>query len=109
MSRVAAHAAGTHVPAVRGVQIACGLQVLGNQRGILVERVRLPLFDCGGQPPMQFGAIGLELSLVGHRANQRVVEHILGLAGEPDLIDELGRHQVGNNGFDAQLRSAGRG
>ena len=37
MSRVAAHATGAHVPAVRGVQIACGLQVLGDQRGILVE------------------------------------------------------------------------
>ena len=50
---------------------------------------------------MHLGAIRLELSLVGNRANQRMVEHILGLAGERDLIDELGRHQVGNDGFDA--------
>ena len=53
-------------------------------------------------PPVQLGAIGLELRLVGHRTNQRMVEHILGLAGEPDLIDELGRHQVVNDRFDAQ-------
>ena len=31
-----------------------------------------------------------------------MVEHILGLSGEPDLIDELGRHQVINDRFDAQ-------
>ena len=29
-----------HVPAERGVEIACGLQVLGNQGGILVEPIR---------------------------------------------------------------------
>jgi len=40
---------------------------------------------------MQLGSIRLELSLVGHRADQRVVEHILGLSREPDLINELGR------------------
>ena len=60
-------------------------------------------FDGGGEPPVQLGAIRLELRLVGDRANQRMVEHILGLSGEPDLIDELGRHQVGNDRFDAQL------
>ena len=38
-----------------------------------------------------------------------MVEHILGLSGEPDLIDELGRHQVVNDRFDAQARSAGPG
>jgi hypothetical protein len=31
-----------------------------------------------------------------------MVEHILGLPGEPDLIDELGRHQVSNDRLDAQ-------
>ena len=51
---------------------------------------------------MQLGAIGLELRFVGHRANQRMVEHILGLPGEPDLIDEFGRDQVVNDRFDAQ-------
>ena len=50
---------------------------------------------------MHVGAIRLELSLVGDRTNQRMVEHILGLAGEFDLIDELGGHQVANGGFDA--------
>ena len=94
---------GAHVPAVRGVQIACGLQMLGDQGGVLVDRSGSRCFDRGGHAPVQLGAIGLELSLVGDRTNQRVVEHILGLAGELDLIDELGCHQVVNDGFDAQL------
>ena len=63
--------------------------------------VVVALFDGGGEPPVQLGAIRLELGFVGDRANQRMVEHILGLAGEFDLIDELGCHQVGNDGFDA--------
>ena len=41
MSRVAAHAAGTHVPAVGGVQITGGLQMFGDQRGVLVGRCRV--------------------------------------------------------------------
>ena len=28
--------AGAHVPAVRGIAVACGLQMFGDQRGILV-------------------------------------------------------------------------
>ena len=63
--------------------------------------VVVALFDDGGEPPVHLGAVRLELGFVGHRANQRMVKHILGLAGERDLIDELGRHQVGNDGFDA--------
>ena len=30
-----------------------------------------------------------------------MVEHILGLPGEPDLIDELARHQILNGRIDA--------
>ena len=51
---------------------------------------------------MQFGAIGFELRFIGDRTNQRMVEYILGLTGEADLIDELGRHQIINGWFDAQ-------
>ena len=50
-----------HVPAEGGMQIACGLQVLGDQGGILVERSGAALFDRGGRPPMQMSAIGFEL------------------------------------------------
>ena len=32
---------GAHVPAERCVEIACGLQVLGDQRGVLVDRSRV--------------------------------------------------------------------
>ena len=50
---------------------------------------------------MHIGTVRLELGFIGHRTDQRMVKHILGLASEPDLIDELGRHEVGNDGFDA--------
>ena len=49
------------VPAEGGVELACGLRVLGNQGGILVKRFGAALFDCGGRPPMQLSAIGFEL------------------------------------------------
>ena len=89
------------MPAESGVQIARGLQVFGDQSRVLVDRCGVRCFDRGGHAPVQLGTIRLELRLVGHRANQRMVEHILGLAGELDLIDELGRHQIGDDGFDA--------
>ena len=82
-------------------QIARRFEVFGDQGGVFADRVVAALFDGGGEPPVHLGAIRLELSLVGDRTNQRMVEHILGLAGEFDLIDELGCHQVGNGGFDA--------
>jgi len=44
---------GAHVPAVGGVEIICGLQVLGDQGGILISRNRITAFDGGGQPPVQ--------------------------------------------------------
>ena len=100
---------GAHVPAVSGVQITGGLQMLGDQRGVLVGRVRVTFFDRGGHPPVQLGAIGFELRFVGHRADQRMVEHILGLPGEPDLIDELGRRPSRQRPVRRPARSAGRG
>ena len=84
------------------MEIACGLQVLGNQGGILVERSGVALFDRGGRPPVQLSAIGFELRLVGDRANQRVVEDIVRLASEADLIDEFGLDQLVNDRFDAE-------
>ena len=80
---------GAHVPTVGGVQITGGLQMLGNQRSVVVGRSGITLFDRGGQAPVQLGAIAFELGFVGHRANQRMVKHVLGLSGERDLIDEL--------------------
>jgi len=35
-------------------------------------------------------------------ANQRMIEHKLGLSGEPDLIDELACHQVLEHRIDRQ-------
>jgi hypothetical protein len=85
------------------MQIARRFEVFGDQSGVFADQVGVALLDGGGQPPVQLRTIRLELRFVGHRANQRMVKHILCLAGEPDLIDELGRHQVSNDRFDAQL------
>ena len=73
------------------MQITGGFQMSGDQRRVLVCRGRVTRLDRRRDAPMQLGSIRLELSLVGHRADQRVVEHILGLSREPDLINELGR------------------
>ena len=93
---------GAHMPGIRGTQIARRFEVFGDQGGVFVGRGRVTLLRWRRRAPVQLGAIRLELSLVGDRANQRMVEHILGLSGEPDLIDELGRHQVSNDRFDPQ-------
>jgi hypothetical protein len=61
MSRFVAHPGGAYVPAVGGVQITGGLEVFGDQRGVLLGRCRLLGFDGGGQPPVQPGAIGPQL------------------------------------------------
>ena len=90
------------MPRISRPQVARRFEMLGDQGGVFADRVVVALFDGGGEPPVHLGAIRLELSLVGDRANQRVVKHILGLADEFDLIDELGRHQVGNHRFDPQ-------
>jgi hypothetical protein len=50
-----------HVPAVGGVQITGGLQMFGDQRSIFISRGRATGFDYGGQPPVQLGAVGLQL------------------------------------------------
>ena len=93
---------GSHVPFKCCVQIACSLQMIGNQRGVFVDRFRLASFDSGGDPPVQLGAIGLELRFVGHRTDKRMMEYILGLAGQAEVFDELGHDQVINDWLDAQ-------
>ena len=85
---------GAHVPAVRGVQIAGGLEVFGDQRRVLVRRARVTLLDRGGQAPVRLGAIGFQLRFVGHRADQRVAEGVFGARGEPHLIDQLRAEQL---------------
>ena len=76
------------------MQITGGLQMFGDQRGVLVGRTRISVLYRLRQSSVQFGAVRFELGFVGHCTDQRMVEHILGLPGEPDLIDELGRQQV---------------
>jgi hypothetical protein len=60
---------GAHVPVEGGTQIPGGLQMLGDQSRVLVRRFRLTFLDRCGESPVQFGAIGLELSLIGHRTD----------------------------------------
>ena len=101
ISRLLDQAPARMCQAYADTQIARRFEVFGDQGGVFADRVVVALFDGGGEPPVHLGTIRLELGFVGHRTDQRMVKHILGLAGEFDLIDELGRHQVGNDGFDA--------
>ena len=68
---------GAHVPAIRCVQFARGLQMFGHQRRVLLHRRRLTLLNRGGHAPVPLGAIGCQLRFVGHRADQRVAEGVL--------------------------------
>src|SRR6516164_9614595 len=81
-----------HVPVESRAQVARGLQMLREQRRVLIF-----LFDRVCHPPVQLGAIGLELRFVSHRAHQRVVEGVLGIGREADLIDQLGADQIPND------------
>ena len=51
---------------------------------------------------MPLGAIGFQLRFVGHRADQRVPEGVLGARGEPHLIDQLRAEQLVEHRIDAQ-------
>ena len=82
------------MPAERGSQIPCGLQMLGDQSGVLVDRARVVLFDRGGQPTVEFGAPGLQLRLVCDGADQWVPKHVLGVRSRRHSIDELGLQQL---------------
>ena len=90
------------MPAVGGVQITGGLQMFGDQRCVLVHRLRMALLDRGGQPPVQLAAIGFELGFVGHRADQRMPECVFSTRSEPDLINQFGFHQLVENGINSQ-------
>jgi hypothetical protein len=68
--------------------------MFGYQGRVLLGCCRVTGFDCGCDAAVQLGAIRLELRLIGHGANQRMMEHIFGSPGESDLIDELAPHQV---------------
>ena len=43
------------------MQLTSGLQVLGDQGGVLLSRARITLFDRGRHAPMQLCPIRLEL------------------------------------------------
>ena len=61
ISRDCAHAGSAHVPAESGVQVTGGLEMFGDQRRVLIQRIRSALFEGGRQTPMQFGSVGLQL------------------------------------------------
>ncbi len=60
------------------------------------------LLDRGGQAPVPLGAIGFQLRFVGHRADQRMAEGVLGARGEPHLIDQLRAQRLVEHRIDAQ-------
>ena len=72
--------------------------MLGDQRRVLVLMV-----NHRGRSPVQLGAVGFELGLVGHRADQRMPKRILRERGEPHLIDQLGPDQFVNDRLDTQV------
>ena len=83
--------------------------MFGDQGGILISRCRVTGFDGGRDAAVQLGAIRLELRFVGHGADQWMVEHILGLSGKCDLIDELAAQQVLQRRINAQAFPVGPG
>ena len=44
----------------------------------------------------------IQLRFVGHGADQRMVEHVLGLSGESDLIDDLAARRSRQDGINAR-------
>ena len=55
--------------------------------------------------PVQLGAIRFELRFVGHGADQRMVEHVVGLSGESDLVDELAATKSSTTGSTPRVSS----
>jgi hypothetical protein len=84
------------------MQVASGFEMFGDQRRVVVSRPWLVGFDRGRQPPVHLGAIRFQLGFVGHGADQRMMEHILGLSGKCDLVDELAAQQVLQGRINAQ-------
>ena len=87
---------GAHVPAESRAQVTGDFDMLGDQRRVSssqsggVVRSRWPVADA-------VDAIGLQLCFVGHRPDERVVEGVLGMRGEPDLIDDFGSDQLASS------------
>ena len=84
------------MPVERRPQIPCSFEVFGNQGGVFVGRPGVLPFDRDGQAPVQLGASGLQLRLIGHRPDQRVPKRILGARGKQHLIDKLHLQQLGH-------------
>ena len=63
---------GAHVPAERRRELACGLQMSGDHRRVLVCRLRF--FQVSSKEPVKLRAIAFELRVVGDGAYQRMAE-----------------------------------
>ena len=81
ISRLADQVAGAQVPAVGGVQLAGGPRCSAISAAFSSTDPGCTLLDRGGQAAVPLGAIGFQLRFVGHRADQRVAEGVLGGAG----------------------------
>jgi hypothetical protein len=104
----------THVPGVRAAQLAGGLQVFSDQRRIRLDRIRITHFDDRRQPPMQLVSFGFQLSLIGHRADQRLMKDVLPWRRKTHesvlelsvdhLVDEFGLDEVVKHRLDTQAQ-----
>jgi len=81
---------GAHMPTECRAQFTGRLQMVGDQRGILVNRGRAMLLDGRRDLPVQLRAVRFQLRLVCHRADQRVPEGVLGSPESGHWIDEVG-------------------
>ena len=86
------------MPVERRARVSGGFEVFGDQGGVFVTP-GIALFDDGGHAPVQLGAPGLELGLVGDGADERVPKRVFGVRGEPHLVDQFDRHQLGKGGL----------
>ena len=98
---------GAHVPAVGGVQItaasrcsAINAAFSSADAGYVLRSRPLPAGATRRDPIL--------VRFVGHRANQRMMEHILGSPGEAHLIDESAAKKSRNR-FNPKTFPASRG
>ena len=88
-SRLASHVPARRCQLKAPCEISRRLQMLGDQRRILVGRCGVTGFDSSGQTSMQFRTVRLELRFVGDRANQGMAERVLLTSAKPHLLNQF--------------------
>ena len=94
MSRFVAHVAARMCQPRCGVAITGGLQMFGDQRRVLLDRVWLVGFDQGGSADASAARSDLSCSFVDYGADQRMPKRILGASESTAFVDQLGVDQL---------------